>query len=665
VTLFAVALVTGLVGVAAGAALPSRVRVAVSMALVSLACAGAFAAATRVALGHHVAPAHLSGLLPLSGADVSLDPLSAIFVLVAAGVGLAASLYTIGYAREAGRSRTATATYGLFVLSLLMVPAAASVATFMAAWELMALTSMLAILVEQRHRGAARSAALWYGAMTQAGAAAILLGLLLGAHGAGQGFAAMAAHAGALAPAARSAAFVLTLAGFASKAGAVPLHVWLPRAHPEAPSPVSALMSGAMVAMGVYGIVRVGADLLGGGSLWWWVVVVVLGALSALFGSLHTTTSSDLKRLLAYSTVDVMGLVLVGVGAAGALSVTGHAAVGRLALEAALMMVVAHGAFKGCLFLAAGSIERATGQRDLDHLGGLIRRLPLTAGAVILSALAITAVPAFSGFAAEWLLLQGLLHGFADASTSVLVALLVGVVAVALTAGLTAVAFVKAVGIGLLGRARSSGAAHARQTRGWMEVGLAILCLPSVAFGVAPGLVLSLADRAARVGLAQGGAPPVARGLGLDLVAVRGAVEPALVGAAVLATILVLWALTRLVARRGVRAVAPWGSGREFQTARMQYTATSFGEPLQRVFSDVLRPDVDLEVSHVAESKYYEQALVFQSRVDDAVERSLYRPAIRVVRRVGEAARRLPNGSVHRYLALGFLALLVILVVLA
>jgi formate hydrogenlyase subunit 3/multisubunit Na+/H+ antiporter MnhD subunit len=502
--------------------------------------------------------------------------------------------------------------------------------------------------------------------MTHLGAAAILIGLvLLSAHAGGQTFADIRTHANHLSPAMRSLAFVLLLAGFASKAGAVPLHVWLPRAHPEAPSPVSALMSGAMVNLGIYGIVRVGGTLLGGGLLWWWLVVIVLGVGSALYGAVHAAASSDLKRLLAYSTIDNIGLVLIGVGAAGALEVNGHRALAALAMLAALFHVVNHSVFKGCLFLGAGAVERSTGTRDLDRLGGLARRLPATAVLFGIGALSISALPGFNGFASEWLLLESLLHGFAAHGAATLAALLAGVAALALTGGLTAAAFVKALGIGFLGQPRSDGAANAREVAPSMIAGMALLAAPCLLLGVAPGIVVPALRRASEVGLGAVSSSPLRSGLGLDLSTIEGAIEPLLLVIALLAAMLLTFCAIRLIARRGLRRAEAWGCGRELQTARMEYTATSFAEPLGRVFADVLRPDHDVEVTHVAESRYFSEAISYQTRADDALERSLYRPVITLISAWGAFARRAQNGSVHRYLAYGFVALVLILVVLA
>ncbi|MBW4079349.1 MAG: hydrogenase 4 subunit B [Acidobacteria bacterium] len=661
-----VSLALSLLGALAALILKGQARVITTALIGVAACLGAFGAAIGVLTSGQSVSFHSALLLPLSGVDLTLDPLGAIFVAVTSLVGVASCIYYIGYARGESGSRLTMSMFMLFLFSLLLVPMSSSVMTWMFAWELMALSSMLLITTEHRHHTAARQAALWYGVMTQLGAASILLGfLIMAAPAHGQTFSLLELHASGLSSLERSAAFVLCLIGFSSKAGAVPLHVWLPKAHPEAPSPISALMSGSMVALGIYGIIRVGETLLGGGALWWWMVVSSLGVMSALFGALHATTSTDIKRLLAYSTIDVMGLVLLGVGAAGALAVTGHHEVAHLAMVAALLLIVAHSAFKGCLFLAAGAIERSTGTRNLDQLGGLLSRIPFTALLFAVATLSVMAIPLFSGFSSEWLLFEGLLGGFVSHNSATSIAMLVSVIALALTGGLTAIAFVKAFGIAFLGQPRSINAAEAMEVAPSMRVAMFILCVPSLVLGLAPGSVLPLLNRASNTGLHFHSSSPLARSTSLILLSSRGSMEPLLILGIALTTSLALWGVLAKIARRDVRRVASWSSGRDVLTPRMQYTATSFAEPLQRVFVDVLRPDNDLDVTHESESRYYEQHLAFLNRVDDTIESSIYQPLINAVRRAGTTALRVQNGSIHRYLALGFIALLVVLVVLA
>jgi formate hydrogenlyase subunit 3/multisubunit Na+/H+ antiporter MnhD subunit len=669
-----VELALGVVAAAAGGLCPDGMRLRLAAGLTIAACAVAAAAAAVVlGTGHGVA-VHSAGILPLTGASLDLAPPSSVFVATTAVVAIAACVYWPGYARHGLSSRTVSAVIPVFVTSMLVVVEAGDAVTFLVAWELMAASSLVLVLAEQQRQEQTRSAAQWYAVMTSAGAGAIVLAMVLVcAHAGTVSFDAIAAvaarpgDAGRLPGGTRDVVLVLALLGFGSKAGMVPVHVWLPKAHPEAPSPASALMSGAMVNLGIYGLVLVADRLVGGAPSWWWTAVVAFGAVSALYGALQASAASDLKRLLAYSTTDNMGLVLVAVGLSGLLATAHEQAVAILALVAALLLVVNHAAFKGCLFLSVGSIQVATGTRDLDSLGGLARRMPVTALLFGVGALSVAAVPPLNGFVGEWLLFESLLHALEASGAVVGVVVTVAVAALALTGGLSATAFVKAIGIGLLGRPRSTGAATAHEVSRSMQIGAGLLAVACVVLGMAPMLVVPSLERAA-ASLVGGGRPQVLSG-GVDI-AVAGmegvlaplwiAVGLALLGAGTVAA--------RSVVRQrrpASRAADAWACGRELQTARMQYTATSFAEPLERVFDDVLRPDHDLAVSHTAESRYFIDRVVYHSAVADVVERVLYRPAIEAVRWWGSRARMLQNGSVHRYLSYALVALLVVLVVLA
>jgi len=653
----------GLAAAAVGAIAPPRARVRLSVALTLAACACGFAVAADVLAKGGAAAVHTNQLLPLLGLSLRLDRLGALFVAVSAGVGLCAIVFRLGYKGHGLSSRTGSCVLPLFVTTLLLVPAASAVGTFMFLWELMAVTSLVLVLADHRARDEVNRAGQWYAVMTQFGAAVLLLALVLLAQRAGsQSFAVIAAHGPHLAPWVRSTAFVLAVVGFASKAGAVPLHVWLPRAHPEAPGPVSALMSTAMVNLGIYGIIRVGDTLLGGGPAWWWLLVMGVGGLSALFGALHSSTSTDLKRLLAYSTTDNVGLILLGVGASGLFAATGHRPLALVALVASLLHLVFHAVFKGSLFLSASSLQQATGLRNLDQLGGLIKRLPLSAPVFIVAGLAICALPPLCGFVSEWLLLQSLLHGLPSGDTAIEVAMPLGVAVLALTGGLTAATFVKAIGIGLLGQARSDDAARASEVPATMWGGAGLLALLCVVFGVAPGLVLPAVVDAARSGLGYGTAHPIAQGWSVGLTGVRGMLAPGLLALGLVVAVLLVAGVRQLAQRGAVRRTEAWGCGREVQTARMQYTATSFAEPLTRVFDDVLDPTHDLDVSHSAESRYYVESAAFHTTTHDAFETRGYRPLATTLAWWGRQARRVPNGSVHRYLAFGLAALVVVLV---
>jgi hydrogenase-4 component B len=652
------------VGVALGIGHPRRRTLVTGMLTTVCGFAGLLAAAGVLATGRPL-EAHFPRLLPFAGLSFRLDAFGAVFVLAAGGVVVAAALYGIGYTRDHLSGRSFQALVPAFALTLLLVPAANDVWTFLLVWELMAVTSLLLVMAEQRRTRAAREAAVWYGVMTHLGFIALLLAFsLLAAHAGDGSFAAIGRTSSSMAPAARSLVFVLALVGFGSKAGMVPLHAWLPRAHPEAPSHISALMSAAMVNLGIYGIVRVGFAFLGGGPSWWWLVLLTLGAISALFGILHALASTDLKRMLAYSTTENVGLIMIGIGAAGLFATNGRPALASAALGAALLWVVNHAAFKGLLFLAAGSVVRATGERDLDRLGGLMRRMPATGVFFMIGAVAIMALPPLNGFIGEWLLLQSLFHGVPSPVVIVAVAIPLAIAVIALTAGLAAATFVKAAGTGFLAMPRSPEAAAATESPGSMLLGMGVLAGACGLLAVGVGALAGGLERAiAAVGVANHPAPFRVQGATLSLPGqATGTSIVLLAGTLVVGTALIAVGLRALPSARRRRA-ENWGCGRTQQTARMEYTASSFAEPLVRVFDDVLHPDLDVDVTHREESRYYVEAIRLHGGVKDAVEDRVYQPVLRAITAWGSWARRIQNGSVHRYLAYGFVALVVLLLV--
>lgn len=663
-----VAAVLAAVAAAAGTWLPARARVTVAgVCTAGLGAAGLTAGVA--ALGGQSWSADLPDLLPLAGAHLAVDALSGLFMAVAGAVVLAVGVYGIGYAGGGHglSARGAQAVLPVFALTLILVPAAASVSTFLVLWELMALTSLALVVAEHRERGSVREAGLWYAVMTHLGLVLLLVGLAwFAAEAGGETFTALRAGAAGMSPAARDTVFLAAGLGFASKAGMVPLHAWLPRAHPEAPSHVSALMSAAMVNLGVYGIVRLGLDLLGGGPRWWWWLVLGTGALSAVYGILQAAMASDLKRLLAWSTSENLGLVLVGVGAAGMFNAAGDRPLAALALAAALLHTVNHAAFKALLFCAAGSVLRATGLRDLDRLGGLRARMPVTAGLFALAALGAVALPPGNGFTGEWLLLQTLIHGLAVPGVSTAIVLPVAVAAIALSAGLAAAVFVKALGVGFFARPRSPQAERARESPPTMLAGMGLLALACAALALAPGALAPGLDRAATAAGLSGGHRLSGGELQLRLHQVSASLWPLWIAGALAVALSAVLALTRAAGRRERRRQARlWDCGGGAPTPRMAYTATSFAEPLQRVFDDVLAPEQDVDITPVRESAYLVERVRFQRRVPDRIEHRLYRPVLSALTGLGTAARRLAAGSVHTYLGYGFCVVVVLLVVLA
>jgi formate hydrogenlyase subunit 3/multisubunit Na+/H+ antiporter MnhD subunit len=604
-------------------------------------------------------PVHIGWLLPLSGVQLALDPLGGFFIALTGAIAIPVGVYAIGYARHLGR--VGLAVLPLFVAAMLLVAAAASVTTFLLAWELMAICSLVGVLAEH-HRAAVRSAGLFYAVMTQLGFMAILVALMVLSTAGGAN---LFADLTAVPQGARNAVFLLTVAGFGSKAGLVPLHAWLPRAHPEAPSPVSALMSAAMVNLGVYGIIRFDLQLLGPGPRWWGVTLLVAGVVSALYGVLQASVATDLKRLLAYSTIENMGLITLALGAATLFANSGAHGPATIAMAAALLHLIGHAAFKCLGFLAAGSVLAATGLRDLDRLGGLARRMPSTTVFFGVAALGASGLPLGAGFVSEWLLVQSLIRAAPGHDTLVALTAPLAVGAVALTTGLGVAAMVKAFGIGFLARPRSQSAADAREAPASMLVAMTIAAAGCVLLAVVPVWVAAAVRAVLDVIPAARAVQFTGFGVVVRLPGLAGSIAPGVIAAALLLAVLVAVGLTVLRSRRRpAPATLPlWACGADDLTARMQYTATSFAEPLQRVFDDVLRPDTDVDVTHVAESRYMAQAVTYRSRIGDVVEERLYPPVLRAVTAAAVLVRRAHTGSVHLYLLYGALGVLVVLVI--
>ena len=658
-----------LAGYAAGALAALAARGALGRGLVAgCALVGALAGLLlgAVCLGAGLAPTFPASFLPLTGLALRLDGLSAFFLILIGVVGAAVAVYGFGYT-EAYEGRYSLRWLGallnVLLLSLSVQVMADNALTFLMAWEAMSLSAYLLVLTEHDQPGTVR-AANWYIAITHAGFAALVaMFLLLSAGELTTSFAAM--RAASLAPQVRDAAFVLAFFGFGAKAGVVPLHVWLPMAHPVAPSHVSALMSGVVIKMGVYGLLRVTIDLLGGGPAWWGGLVLGLGTVSALLGVLYALMEHDLKRLLAYHSVENIGIIFIGIGAGLMFQSYGLTTLATLGIVGGLYHTINHACFKGLLFLGAGSVLHATGTRNMEEMGGLIKRMPRTAFFFLVGACAISALPPLNGFASEWLVFQALLGGSAIPQPEAAVIMPIAVAMLALTSGLAAACFVKAFGITFLAIPRSPEAEHAHEAPRSMQVGMVSLVLLCVGLGLAPFAVVPLLG-SSLAGL--GGLAPTAvaftLALPLHVAGTFGQMSaPLLALGLVLLLALVPLVLRVLGADRRLRVTDTWGCGRIGQTARMEYTATAFAEPLRRVFAELYRPSRDLSIDFHPASKYFVQSIEYRSEIHPWFERVLYDPLLHGLRGAATRVRRLQGGSVHLYLVYMTLALLVLLTV--
>jgi formate hydrogenlyase subunit 3/multisubunit Na+/H+ antiporter MnhD subunit len=602
----------------------------------------------------------------MAGLQLAAGATAGLFMVVIGLVGAMVGLFSIGYFRHSPTGMFSLAMLPAFVASMLAVPLAASVMTFLTMWEVMALVSLVAVLTDHR-RAAVRDAGRWYAVMTHLGFAAILLGLvILASSGGSDTFTVLAGRAGGLSSAARNAVLVLTFVGFGSKAGLVPLHVWLPRAHPEAPSPVSALMSASMVAMGIYGMLRIDMQILGPGPQWWALTFLVVGGVSAVYGVLQASVATDLKRLLAYSTTENMGIVTLALGAGMLLADHGERAVAVVAVTAAVVHVVAHAAFKTLAFLSAGSVLASTGIRDLDHLGGLITVMPATTAMFSVAALGATGLPLGAGFVSEWLLLQSLIHSRPGSGALLALVMPLAVGVVALTTGLGVLAMVKAFGVGFLARPRSAEASRAHEASPSMVAGMGLAACACAVLAVVPGVIAPALHRViAHTPLGVGSGEP-SFGFLLRLPGVAGSISPLFLAIAVVAATGVVTVGAASLGRRrrpNARTSELWACGLGPLTERMEYTATSFAEPLQRVFDNVLRPDVGVEVTHFQESRYLVERVRYRSTIVDAVETRFYRPLLVAVTVWSGWVRRAHPGNVNLYLLYGAVGVAVVFAV--
>jgi hydrogenase-4 component B len=609
----------------------------------------------------------LPHLLPTGGGlALRLDGLSAFFLILIGLGAIPAAIYGAGYSKayEGGRAslRLLGAMFNLFLFSMSLVTMADNVLTFLLMWELMSLTSYFLVITEADEEGTLRAGG-WYVAMTHAGLLLLLAAFIM-LMGSGSGaFDELRANAPMLSPGARNAIFILAFLGFGLKAGIIPLHVWLPMAHPAAPSHVSALMSGVMIKMGIYGLLRVALDLLGGGPVWWGGVVLIAGAVSALLGVLYALMEHDLKRLLAYHSVENIGIILIGIGAGMILQSYGLMNLAAFGIIGGLYHTINHAAFKGLLFLGGGSVLHATHTRNMEEMGGLIKRMPVTALCFLIGSVAISALPPLNGFVSEWIVFQALLGGFNIPKPEVAVMMPIAVGMLALTSGLAAACFVKAFGITFLAIPRSKEAEGAREAPFSMRAGMVILALACVALGLTPyAIVPVMGGMLAGLGGLPDTRPDFSLGLSLATPNGFAQVSPTLIAAGLL-ILLSLVPLVMLILRVNwkLRVSDSWGCGRIGQTPRMEYTATAFAEPLRRIFAELYRPTKELTIDFHPESKYFVQSIEYRSEITPWFEKYIYEPCIWFVRLLATVVRRLQSGSLHAYLVYITIALVLLL----
>jgi hydrogenase-4 component B len=645
----------GAVGALAAARSP-RAATALGAGGVIVGCLVGLVPVVHALLGGAPESLRLPWSVPFGALALGLDGLTAWFLLPILVVCALAALYGSEYLGAFhGRSPRARAWpfFALLAAGMTLTVLARNGVLFLVAWEIMSLAAYFLVVLEDEKR-AVREAGWTYLVATHIGTAFLIVMFVVLGLGAGSLDFHVIAAAGAPAAPVAGLVFVLALIGFGTKAGFMPLHVWLPEAHPAAPSHVSAVMSGVMIKLGIYGLLRV-LTFLGPPQVWWGWTLVAIGVSSGVLGVLFALAQHDLKRLLAYHSVENIGIIAMGIGV-GLLGVAHDSPpLAVLGFAGALLHVLNHALFKGLLFLGAGTVVEATGTREMDHLGGLLKRMPWTGALFLIGAAAICGLPPLNGFVSEFLIFLGAYQGVLAPAGIVAGASLAVLAGLALIGGLAAACFAKVFGVVFLGEPRSEHVAHAHDPGLAMRSAMGTLAAGCLLIGLAPALLVSR----------MGGA--LATVLGLPEAAIEpalgGAVTPLTwisVGAAVLlglAVVLGLWRRARL-ARRPAAEVVTWDCGYARPTARMQYTASSFARPITLLFGGFLRT----RTRRVAPAGPFPQQAALTTETPDIFREALFRPAFQLASGALAKLRWLQRGRVQLYVLYILLTLIVLLV---
>ncbi len=587
------------------------------------------------------------------------DPLSGFFVTVISILVLPVSIYSIGYIKDVRNKGSMGFLYNLFILSMYAVILSGNIITFLISWETMSVVSYFLVTFDRDVKSA--RAGLQYAVMTHIGTAFIIALFFILYKNTGQmDFSSIKILATKLSLDIKSIVFIFSIIGFGMKAGIIPLHTWLPKAHPAAPSNISALMSGVMIKTGIYGFVRVSMDVLGQGPGWWGIAIIIIGAVSSILGVLYALMEHDMKKLLAYHSVENIGIILLGIGASMMFRSNGLYSLASIALIAGLYHVLNHAVFKGLLFLGAGSVMHAAHTKNMEDLGGLIKTMPFTAITFLVGSVSICAFPPFNGFISEWLTYQSLILGFKSSSMISKIISPMGGAALALTGALAAACFVKAFGISFLGRPRSRHAEDAREAPLSMITGMIMLAILCLVFGIFPGAVIDMISSSA---LQLTGSQGIVTGNWFlyinDTLATLSPVS-------ILITVLVMFAasVVFVLSAGGKRKTIygdSWDCGILSLSPRMQYTATAFTKPIRLIFKRIYLPRREVRISYHVKPLFV-KAMKYTGEITPFFEKYIYEPFTGSIFRVAGKVRLLQSGSLHLYLLYILVTLILLLI---
>jgi hydrogenase-4 component B len=637
----------------------------------ALAAIISFVASLGVLLGGGVYAFATRELLPHLAISIRIDRLAAFFILVISLIAFFASLYGFGYVKHYfGKYNIGKLGffYNLFIMGMLMVAGANDAFFFLIAWEIMSLCSYFLVVYESDNRNNVSAGTLYF-IMTHVGTAFIILAFLLlyGATGSFD-FSVIKNGLGSVAPIVKNAVFVLCLIGFGTKAGIIPFHIWLPSAHPAAPTHVSALMSGVMIKTGILMMIRVFIDFLPNPPLWWGVVVLSVGAVSALLGVLYALTEHDIKRLLAYHSIENIGIIMLGLGSAMVFSSLGMYPLAILALVASLFHTLNHAVFKSLLFLGAGAVINETHTRNMEEYGGLIKFMPQTALFFLVGSMAISALPPFNGFASEWATYQALFGGIMATGMLVRLAFIFAAGSLVFTGGLAAACFVKAFGATFLARPRSEEVKHAKDPAALSRFAMAALALIALSAGVFAGNVMNVLKNIATSLGSFGSVVPSFSATTAVLSTQNGfsAVSLPLVLVALLAAVCVsIFAVKIVSGKRLVKVGRTWDCGSDLNS-RMEITATGFSRSIITVFKGVLMPTKQVSVEYRdADMRYFAKANTVKLGIKDIYGAYFYRPIQKLVTTTADKVKAIQGGNVNAYILYIFLTLIVLICILS
>jgi len=586
------------------------------------------------------------------------DALSGFFVTVISILTLAVSIYSVGYTKNIGNQGLMGFLYNLFILSMYAVVLSGNIITFLISWETMSVVSYFLVTFDRDEKSA--KAGLLYAVMTHIGTAfIIILFLALYKYTGHMDFSGMRAASAGIPKDLKTMIFIFSIIGFGTKAGIIPFHTWLPRAHPTAPSNISSLMSGVMIKTGIYGFIRINMDVLGHGPEWWGITIIVIGAVSSVIGVLYALMEHDIKKLLAYHSIENIGIILLGIGSSMMFGSNGLYTLSAIALIAGLYHTLNHAIFKGLLFLGAGSIMHATHTKNMEDMGGLIKPMPYTGLFFLIGSVSICALPPFNGFVSEWLTYQALLLGFnAPSITSKIISPLGGA-ALALTGALAAACFVKAFGISFLGVPRSPHAQDAKESSASMIVGMAILAVLCLMAGIFPGTVIGVISPSV---IALTGSDGNISYNGLLSI---GKTFSSLAPAAILISMLCIGAaIAVFIIAAGKRKTVyadSWDCGMPSLTSRMQYTATAFTKPIRLIFKRIYLPKRELSISYILKPLFV-RSLRYSGEITPFFERYMYEPLTAFIRSAASKARMLQSGNLNLYLGYILITLMLLLI---